>query len=141
MRVGTVWDVPTSFLSSHDTLGWDGQWDAGMRGGTVWDIPTPFLSSGGTLGWDGQWDAGMRGSTVWGCWGTGWDVMGWTVDTVSGTNWDIYSHFNLMDMTKRYTYNGTVARLDMCDSLTDSLCRNCADTLCPICPCKKAKNS
>ena len=35
------WDVPTLSLPSHGTLGWDGQWDAGMPrgGGIVWDVP------------------------------------------------------------------------------------------------------
>ena len=28
---GTVCDVPTLSVPSHGTLGWDGQWDAGMR--------------------------------------------------------------------------------------------------------------
>ena len=31
------------------------------------DVPTLSLPSHGTLGWDGQWDAGMGGGTVWGC--------------------------------------------------------------------------
>ena len=28
--------------------------NVGIRGGTVWDVPTSSLPSHGTLGWDGQ---------------------------------------------------------------------------------------
>ena len=55
--------VPTLSLPSHGTLGWDGQWDAGMGGGTVWDVLTLSLYSHGTLGWDGV-DSGIQACGV-----------------------------------------------------------------------------
>ena len=42
-----------SFLPMVHRDGMDSR-NAGMRGGTVWDVPTLSLSSHGTLGWDGQ---------------------------------------------------------------------------------------
>ena len=81
MGGGTGWDVPTSSLPSHGTLGWDGQW--GYRHGG-WNVPTSSLPSYGTLGWDGQWGYRHGGWYRLGCshfvpsfqWYIG---MGWTV--------------------------------------------------------------
>ena len=89
MRDGAVWDVPTLSLPSHGALGWDGQCDAGMRAGTVYSVPSfPwYIRMGWTVGskHEGWYSLGCSHSVS--------DIlgymMGWTVDTVSGTEQDI----------------------------------------------------
>ena len=41
--------------------------NAGMEGSTALDVPTPFLPSQATLGWDGQWECKPGGWYSLGC--------------------------------------------------------------------------